>query len=92
MLALNHSLLNRIYSNKCSEDLGFDHFYVWSPCNFLIEDYIEIFYTIYKWNVPSIECKKRLGCSNSMREVDCPSLVFIDFNVPKLTPGRIGVF
>jgi hypothetical protein len=27
-----------------------------------------------------------------MRQVDCPSLVFIDFNVPMLTQGRIGVF
>jgi hypothetical protein len=26
--------------------------------NFLIEDYKEIFYTIYKWNVSSILCKK----------------------------------
>jgi hypothetical protein len=27
-----------IYSNKCSEGLGLDHFYVQSKCNFLIED------------------------------------------------------
>jgi hypothetical protein len=78
-----------IYSNKCSE--GLDHFYVWSPCNFLIEYYTMMFYAIYKWNVPSIWCKKRLGWSNSMREVDCPNLVHIDFNVPMLTPGH-GVF
>jgi hypothetical protein len=28
-----------IHSNKCPEGLGFDHFYVQSPCNSLIEDY-----------------------------------------------------
>jgi hypothetical protein len=44
MLVLNRSLLNwGIYSNKCSEGLGFDHFSLWSPCNFLIEDYTEMF-------------------------------------------------
>jgi hypothetical protein len=43
-----------IYSNECSEGLGFDHFYVQYPCNFPIEDYTEIFCTIYKWNISSI--------------------------------------
>jgi hypothetical protein len=81
-----------MYSNKCSEVLGFDHFSVWYPCNFLIEYYTKIFYAIYKWNVPSILCKKRLRWSNSMREVDCPSLVFIDFTVPMFTRGCFGVF
>jgi hypothetical protein len=45
-------------------------------------------YFTYIWNVPSIQCKKRLRWSNLMREVDCPSTVFIDFNVPTLTPSR----
>jgi hypothetical protein len=27
-----------------------------------------------------------------MREVECPSLFFIDVNVPMLTPGHVGVF
>jgi hypothetical protein len=40
-----------MYSNKCSQGFGFNNFYVQSPCNFLIEDYTEIFYTLYKWNV-----------------------------------------
>jgi hypothetical protein len=65
---------------------------VWSPCNFPIEYYTEIFYAIYKWSVPSIQCKKSLRWSNSMRVVECPSLVFVDFNVTMLTPGRVGVF
>jgi hypothetical protein len=57
-----------------------------SPCDPLIKDHTEIFYIIYKWNVPSIQCKERLWGSNSMREVDCLNLVFIDFYVPALTP------
>jgi hypothetical protein len=48
MLALNRSFLNR----ECS--LINAHFYVISPCNFLIEDYTEIFFTVYKCNVSSI--------------------------------------
>jgi hypothetical protein len=36
---------------KCSEGLGFNHFYVQSPCNPLIEDYIELFYMIDEGNV-----------------------------------------
>jgi hypothetical protein len=40
------------------------------------------------WNVPSVQCKKSLRWSNSMREVYCPSLVFIGFNVPTPTPGH----
>jgi hypothetical protein len=59
---------------------------VQSPCDPLIKDHTEIFYIIYKWNVPSIQCKTTLWCSNSMREVDCQSLVFINFYVPALTP------
>jgi hypothetical protein len=61
------------------------------PVIFLLK-IAQIFYAIYKYNVPSVQCKKRLRWSDSMREVDCPSLVFIDFNVPMLTPGCVGVF
>jgi hypothetical protein len=46
-----------MYSDKCSEGLGFDHLYVTYPCNSLIEDYTEIFYTVYRRNVSSIQCK-----------------------------------
>jgi hypothetical protein len=54
--------------------------YQWSacPCNFLIEDYTDIFYTIYKWNVPSIRCKKRLRLPNSVREVHCQIFILTD--------------
>jgi hypothetical protein len=76
MLVLNLSLLNRAYT----------------LINVLIEYYTMIFYAIYKWNFPSIQCKNKLRWSSSMREVNCPSLVFIDFNVPMLTRGRVGVF
>jgi hypothetical protein len=60
-----------IKSDECSEGLGFHPFYVQSPCNPLIKDYTEILYTIYKWDVPSIQCKKRLG--------RCPLLILLDF-------------
>jgi hypothetical protein len=67
MLALKHSLLNRklgyniyiyiyiyTYIYLCRESLGFDHFYVKSSYNFCIKDCTEIFYLIYKGNIPSI--------------------------------------
>jgi hypothetical protein len=41
---------------------------------------------IYKGDIPSIQCKMRLGKPKSMRKVDCLSLIFIDFYVPVLTP------
>jgi hypothetical protein len=93
MLVLNLSLLNRAYTLiNVMKALVLIIFMCGLPCNFLVEDYIEIFYAIYKWNIPSFQHKKRLRLSNSMREVDCPSLIFIHFNVQMLTPGRIGVF
>jgi hypothetical protein len=52
---------------KCFQGLGVDHFYVKSPC---IKDYTEIFYFIYKANVPSIQCKMSLNQSTSMTEID----------------------
>jgi hypothetical protein len=62
MLVLNRSLLNREYNLiKVSEGLGFDHFYVRYPCNFLVEGYSEIFYTIYKLNASSIQLKMGSG-------------------------------
>jgi hypothetical protein len=54
MLQFLHGVNTPQYSNKGSEGLGFDHFYMSSPCNFLIKDYTEIFYAIYKWNISSI--------------------------------------
>jgi hypothetical protein len=73
-------------SNKCSEGLHFDHFYVQSPCNPLIEDYTEIFYTTDEGDAPSIQCKMGLREPKSMRKVDGLSFIFIDFYVQVLTP------
>jgi hypothetical protein len=39
---------NGVDSNKCSEGLGFSHFYVQSPCKSLVEDYTQTFYMIDK--------------------------------------------
>jgi hypothetical protein len=51
-----------------------------------IEDDTEIFDTIYKWDVPSIQLKVVPRHSTSFREVDRLSLPFIDLYVPALTP------
>jgi hypothetical protein len=72
---------------ECSEGLGFDHFYVQFPCNLPIENYIEIFCTIYKWNVSSVQYEVRLRRSTTTREVEPPSLILIYFNIPALTPS-----
>jgi hypothetical protein len=88
MLALNRSILNREYNLiNVLKALAFDHFYVQSPCNPLIEDYTEIFYTIYKWNISSIQCEMRHRWMTTAREVDPVSLIFINFDIPALTPG-----
>jgi hypothetical protein len=52
---------------------------VQSPCNPLIEDYTEILYMIDKGDIPPIQCKMSLRGPRSMRKVDGPSLIFIDF-------------
>jgi hypothetical protein len=59
---------------------------VQSPCNPLIEDYTEIFYIIDEGDIPSILRNISLRGPQSMRKVDGPSLIFIDFYVPALTP------
>jgi hypothetical protein len=84
MLALNRSL-DREYSNKCSEGLGFNHFYMRSPCNPLVEDYTEVFYMIHKGGVPSIHCEMNLRSSKSMKE-DGPGFILIEFRVPAFAP------
>jgi hypothetical protein len=58
---------------------------VQSPCNPLIEDYIEIFYMIDKWEIPSIQYTMSFTGLNYMRKVDGLILIFIDFYVLKLT-------
>jgi hypothetical protein len=70
--------------NKCFEGLGFNNFYVQSPCKHLIEDYTEIFYMIQEGDVPFVQCEVSLRGPKSMRDVDGPNLIFIDFNVPAL--------
>jgi hypothetical protein len=76
----------RVDSNKCSDGLGFSHFYVESACNPLIEDYTEIFYMIDEGDISSIQYKMSLRGPKSLRNVGGPSLIFIDFYVPALTP------
>jgi Flp pilus assembly pilin Flp len=53
MLLRNHSLLNREYTLINVLKALALIIYVQSPCNFLTEDYTEIFNTIYKWNTSS---------------------------------------
>jgi hypothetical protein len=87
MLAFNLTLLNREYNvKKCSEGLGLDHLNINSPCNPPVKDYTELIYLIYKLDVPSVQCKMFLRRSNSVREIDCLSLIFIDYYVRALTP------
>jgi hypothetical protein len=57
-----------------------------SPCSLLVEDYTEVFYTIHKGDVPSVQCEMNLRWSKSLREVDDPSFIVIDLNVPALAP------
>jgi hypothetical protein len=64
----------------------FDHFHTKFSCNFLTKDYAEIFYTIDERDVLYFQCEVSLRWPKLMREVDGPSLIFIDFNVPALTP------
>jgi hypothetical protein len=90
MIVLNRSLLNREYILinvlKALTSIISTRF-VQSPCNFLIEDYTEIFYTIYKLNVSSVQSKMEFRRSTTARKVDPLSLFFINFNIPTLTPG-----
>jgi hypothetical protein len=80
----------RVDSNKCSDGLGFSHFYVESACNPLIEDYSGIFYMITEGGIPSIQCKMSLKGPKSVSKVDGLSLILIDFYVPALTPRLIS--
>jgi phosphatidylethanolamine-binding protein (PEBP) family uncharacterized protein len=87
ILVLNRLLLNREYvvinALKALASIS-------SMCGlhviFLSNITPRYFNIIYKWDIPPIQCKKRLRWSNSMREVDSLCLVFIDFNVPTLIP------
>jgi hypothetical protein len=57
-------------SNKGSAGLDFNHFYVQSPCNLLIEDSTQIFYMIDEGGIPSIQCEQSLRGPKSMRKID----------------------
>jgi hypothetical protein len=59
---------------------------VQSPCNSLIEDYTETFYTIDEGDMPTLQYNMSLKGPKSMRKVDCLSPKLIDFYVPAHTP------
>jgi hypothetical protein len=59
------------------------------PRNFPIEDYREIFYTIYRWNVLSLQCKMGLRRSMTTKKVNPLSLMFINFNITALRPDLL---
>jgi hypothetical protein len=62
--------------------LGFHHFNLKSSCNPLIEDYTKAFYMIHEGDFPSIQLDVSVRWFKSMKEIDGPSHIFIDFNVP----------
>jgi hypothetical protein len=70
---------------KRSEGLYDDRFYVHFPCKFFMENYTEVFYMIYKRDVPPFICKMSLDWSTAIGETDGMSLTFTDFYVPLLT-------
>jgi hypothetical protein len=84
MLAVNRSLLQMGYNLVNVREALASNL---SMCN-LIEDYTEILYIFNKSGAPSSHCKKALGRSPMMGEVDRPSLVFIDFDIPAFAPGH----
>jgi hypothetical protein len=57
-----------LYSNKCSESLHFDHFYVQSSCN-LLSKITWRFVTFHNWNISSIQCKLGLRRSKTARKL-----------------------
>jgi hypothetical protein len=57
-----------------------------SPYNTLIEDYTKVFFMTHEGDVPSVQCEVSLRWSKSVKEVDDPSLILIDFRDPALTP------
>jgi hypothetical protein len=69
MLALNRSLFNKEYT-LINVPKTFASIISTSMCNLqviVIEDYTEMCYANYKWNIPSIQCKMRLRRSKSVR-------------------------
>jgi hypothetical protein len=76
MFALKCLLLNKRYVLKYVPKALAEIF----PCHHSVEDDTEIFDTIYKWDVPSIQLKV------VPRHSDRLSLPLIDPYVPALTP------
>jgi hypothetical protein len=60
MLALNRSFLIGYRLIQISEELGFDHFRMKSPCN-IIEDYIEVFDMIHERDVRPFSVRRSSG-------------------------------
>jgi hypothetical protein len=75
MLTFEH----RVCPDVRAQGFGCDFNEVWSPCHPSVEDDTEIFDTIYKWDVPSIQLKVVPRHSTSIREVDCPSFPSLIF-------------
>jgi hypothetical protein len=76
----------RVCPDVRAQGLGCDFLDVWSPCHPSVEDDTEIFDTIYKWDVPSIQLKVAPRHSTSFREVYRLSLPFIILYFPAQTP------
>jgi hypothetical protein len=58
---------------------------MYSPYNFSIKKFTEIFHLVYKGSVPFFQCKIILDRSVSMVEVDGLSIIVIDLHIPALT-------
>jgi hypothetical protein len=91
MLTLNRSLLNREYNlMKVLKALSS----IVSICNLRVILYQRLhldIYTIYKWNVTFIPCKKRIRRYALVRKVDCLSPILIGLKRAAFTPGRHGI-
>jgi hypothetical protein len=82
MLAPNRSLLNRQYIlMNVLKALASIHV-------ILLSKITPRYFTLFIWDIPSIQRMRRIRRSISMNEVNRPSLFSIDFNVPAFTPGR----
>jgi len=57
-----------------------------SSHNFSVKNYTKIFYTFYRVNVLSLQCKMSPNQAMSMGEVDGLSLIFTDSYALVLTP------
>jgi hypothetical protein len=75
MLTFEH----RVCPDVRAQGFGCDFLHVWCSYHPSAEDDTEIFDTIYKWDVLSIQLKVIPRHSTSFREVDRLSLPFIDF-------------